>query len=76
MARVRSAALAFAALFVGAASIGLALADETAGRTPMPAIPKGRGDHCVRDTAFMRRYHMTMLMHQRDDDGARGRSRR
>ncbi len=75
MARVRSATLAFAALFVGAASIGLALAEDSAGRTPTPVIPKGRGEHCVRDTAFMRRYHMTMLMHQRDDtvhEGVRG----
>ena len=41
----------------------------------MPAIPKGKGDHCVRDTDFMRRYHMTMLKHQRDEtvhEGVRG----
>ena len=39
------------------------------------SIPKGKGDHCVRDTAFMRRYHMMMLKHQRDDtvhEGVRG----
>jgi len=67
MALGRSARLAIAALIVGAASVGLALAEESAGRTPMPAIPKGRGEHCVRDNAFMRRYHMVMLKHQRDD---------
>jgi len=67
MARVGSAKLAIAALILGAASVGLALAEESAGRTPTPAIPKGKGEHCVRDNAFMRRYHMVMLYHQRDD---------
>ncbi len=74
MARARIAAL-FAALFAGAALLASALADETAGRTPLPTIPKGKGDHCVRDTDFMRRYHMTMLKRQRDEtvhEGVRG----
>ncbi len=41
----------------------------------VPHPPKGRGEHCVRDTAFMRRYHMTMMVHQRDEtvhEGVRG----
>ncbi|MGB8868362.1 MAG: hypothetical protein WCC96_03835 [Rhodomicrobium sp.] len=41
----------------------------------IPHPPKGRGEHCVRDNAFMRRYHMTMLKHQRDEtvhEGVRG----
>ena len=41
----------------------------------MPTIAKGKGDHCVRDVDFMRRYHMTMLKHQRDEtvhEGVRG----
>ncbi|MHA1164856.1 MAG: Hdr-like menaquinol oxidoreductase cytochrome c subunit [Alphaproteobacteria bacterium] len=38
-----------------------------ASRVFIPAPPKGKGDKCVADTAFMRRYHMTMLDHQRDD---------
>ncbi len=74
MARARTATI-FAALFAGAATFASALADESAGRTPVPFIPKGKGDHCVRDVDFMRRYHMTMLMHQRDDtvhEGVRG----
>lgn len=32
---------------------------------PQPA--KGRGDKCVEPTDWMRRYHMTILTHQRDD---------
>jgi len=75
MARARLAAFGLAALFAGAALVATAVAEESAGRTPVPAIPKGKGDHCVRDTDFMRRYHMTMLKHQRDEtvhDGVRG----
>ncbi len=75
MARVRSVALALAALIAGAAAVGFALAEESAGRTPEPVIPKGKGDHCVRDTDFMRRYHMVMLERQRDEtvhEGVRG----
>lgn len=45
------------------------------GRVPMPAIPMGQGDQCVEDTDFMRRNHMDLLMHQRDEtmiEGIRG----
>ena len=59
-------ALAFVAVFAGAA-LAPALAEDGAGPTLAPAIPKGKGNHCVRNTAFMRRYHMTMLKHQRDE---------
>ncbi len=37
-----------------------------AGGVPLPMPPKGKGDKCVADTDYMRRYHMTMLKHQRD----------
>jgi hypothetical protein len=40
----------------------LAAADGVSG----PVIPRGRGERCVADTEFMRRNHMTLLMHQRD----------
>lgn len=32
-----------------------------------PTITKGRGDNCVADTDFMRRNHMDLLVHQRDE---------
>lgn len=70
MARAAKVAMALALLFAGSA-----LADDGAGRTPVPNIPKAKGEHCVRDNAFMRRYHMTMLYQQRDatvHDGVRG----
>ena len=57
--------LAFAAPASGA---------ESAGRVPRPVIERGTGEKCVEDTAFMRRNHMTLLKHQRDQtvhDGIR-----
>jgi len=42
---------------------------------PLPVIARGQGDSCVADTQLMRRNHMTMLRHQRDEtmrDGIRG----
>ena len=38
-----------------------------AGRVPQPSIESARGDKCVQDPAFMRRNHMELLKHQRDD---------
>ncbi len=56
-----------AAVFALTAAIAPARAEDAyAGRTPEPVIPKGQGEHCIRSNAFMRRYHMTMLLHQRD----------
>lgn len=43
-------------------------------RVPGPAITQGKGDKCVADTDYMRRYHMQELVHQRDrtvQDGVR-----
>ena len=37
-----------------------------------PDIPRGKGDHCVADTDFMRRNHMDLILHQRDDTVIRG----
>lgn len=49
---------------------GAALAAEsgkTASRVYIPSPPKGKGDKCVADTDVMRRDHMNLLDHQRDD---------
>ncbi|MFC5496101.1 hypothetical protein ACFPOE_01020 [Caenimonas terrae] len=63
------------------AAVLLALAATLAGgevatRTPRPVIePAARGGQCVADPAFMRRNHMDLLRHQRDDTvraGVRG----
>lgn len=39
---------------------------------PKPDIPKGKGDQCVEDTDFMRKNHMEILNHQRDETVHRG----
>ncbi|MDO8250389.1 MAG: hypothetical protein Q7T78_11840 [Rhodoferax sp.] len=54
-------------------AIGLAAAADStgtqpaAGRVPQPVIEAARGGECVGDPAFMRRNHMKLLKHQRDD---------
>jgi hypothetical protein len=40
---------------------------QDANGVPEPVIPAAKGDKCVADTAYMRRYHMKELMHQRDE---------
>lgn len=37
------------------------------GRVPFPEIPKGKGDNCILDTAYMRSNHMEVVLHHRDD---------
>jgi hypothetical protein len=60
------------ALLVALIGAGSAIAGDGSGRTPRPNPPKAQGEACVRDTDFMRRNHMTLLMHQRDDTVHRG----
>ena len=68
---MRLAAAAFALLFVGAVS-----ASDESGRTPRARVERARpGTQCVADPAFMRRNHMDLLRHQRDEtvrEGVRG----
>ena len=54
-----------AGLLLAAASA--ASAEDGAGRMPEPHPAKGQGDHCVADTAFMRRNHMLMMFAHRKD---------
>lgn len=37
-----------------------------------PVIPKGKGDQCVAETDFMRRNHMDLIIHQRDETVIKG----
>lgn len=39
---------------------------------PVPDIPKGKGDQCVENTEYMRKNHMGVLSHQRDETMRRG----
>jgi hypothetical protein len=62
--------LALALVLLMAAGAGVA-GDE--GRTPKPVIERAaQGAQCVADSAFMRRNHMELLKHQRDDTVRQG----
>ena len=69
MAKLHSArvlAVITAVCAVLAWSSGLARAGE-GGRVPMPQIPKAQGGQCVASADEMRRNHMNLLKHERDD---------
>ncbi len=51
---------------------GAAADTELQGRVPVPVIGQGKGEACVADTDFMRRHHMDMLLHQRDETTEKG----
>ena len=51
--------------------LGLALPQETT-MAAGPTIAKGKGEQCVRDTSFMRKNHMELLLHQRDETMHKG----
>ncbi len=81
MLRLSVLQMPVAALVLGAGwllSAGIAAAQAVpagAGRVPHPVIEAARGGQCVADPAFMRRNHMELLKHQRDDTvraGVRG----
>ena len=66
---------AFAWLTAMALALGCATANAADKGVPYPAIAAGQGEACVADTDFMRRNHMDLLKHQRDEtvqDGVRG----
>jgi predicted CXXCH cytochrome family protein len=62
--------LALVALLSGTTAVSSACAQES--RVPIPSPPKGKGEQCVRDTAFMRANHMNLLLHQRDETVQKG----
>ncbi|GAB4361292.1 MAG: sulfate reduction electron transfer complex DsrMKJOP subunit DsrJ [Gammaproteobacteria bacterium] len=41
-------------------------------RVPLPQLAPALGEQCVEDTDFMRRNHMDLLKHQRDETVHRG----
>jgi hypothetical protein len=50
----------------------LSLPAQAGGSVPLPVIEKGQGDKCVEPVEFMRRNHMELLKHQRDETMYRG----
>ena len=61
-----------------ALSLGTVIASEghdeeaKSGRTPKPTIVIEKGDKCVEDEDFMRKNHMKLLKHQRDETMHKG----
>lgn len=60
------------AVLAGAAALMAAPAFEAAAGMDLPKLERGKGEKCVEDTQFMRRNHMDLLKHQRDDTMRRG----
>ncbi len=72
--RRRLLTLGLMALLAAAAFAGAPRAAELSA-VPLPEITKGKGESCVAETGFMRRNHMNLLGHQRDQtlrEGIRG----
>ena len=72
--RRRLLTLGLLVLLAAAAFAGTLRAAELSA-VPLPEITKGKGEACVAETDFMRRNHMNLLRHQRDEtlrEGIRG----
>jgi hypothetical protein len=67
LARRAAAALALACTALVGQAPALADASLAASRGLEPAIEAARGEKCVADPAFMRRNHMDLLKHQRNE---------
>ena len=52
--------------------LGLSLAVLVQASDRSPQFPKGKGDQCVAETDFMRRNHMDLILHQRDETVIQG----
>lgn len=60
------------AALAGAAVLVAAPAHEVAAGVDLPKLERGKGEKCVEETQFMRRNHMDLLKHHRDDTMRRG----
>lgn len=76
MALRRASCVMLMLVLVCMTSLAYAAEEQNAGNGGLlPVIPMGQGDSCVEDTDFMRRNHMDLLEHQRDEtmkEGIRG----
>lgn len=60
------------AALVGMTAISAVASLPAAAGVDLPKLEKGKGDKCVEDTQFMRRNHMELLKHHRDDTMRKG----
>jgi hypothetical protein len=63
--------LRLAALIGAAALLAVPSIPAVAG-VDLPKLEKGKGDKCVEETQFMRRNHMDLLKHHRDETMRKG----
>jgi hypothetical protein len=63
--------LRLAAMMFASAMLALATVPAVAG-VDLPKLEKGKGEKCVEDTQYMRKNHMDLLKHQRDDTMRKG----
>jgi hypothetical protein len=63
-----------AALAAGLFAAGMVRATDSAAKSggPGPVVKIHRGEQCVEDTEYMRRNHMKVILHQRDETMHRG----
>lgn len=71
MARSIRTWLRLAVLSVAAACMAAPSLEAVAG-VDLPKLVKGKGDKCVEDTQYMRRNHMELLKHHRDETMRKG----
>ena len=60
------------AALVGVAALSAVASLPAAAGVDLPKLEKGKGDKCVEDTPFMRRNHMELLKHHRDETMRKG----
>ncbi len=53
-------------------AFGTGMAPVVQSAIPVPQVPKAHGKQCVAEPAFMRRNHMELLFHRRDEVMQRG----
>jgi hypothetical protein len=59
-------------VLLGVTAMMAAPSFEAAAGVDLPKLEKGKGDKCVEDTAFMRRNHMDLLKHHRNETMRQG----
>lgn len=65
-------ALAISGMAVSLQATATEVASTQQTRVPKPVIEPGKGDRCVEDTDYMRKNHMKLLTHQRDETMHKG----
>jgi len=60
------------AALIGATALLAVASFPAAAGVDLPKLEKGKGEKCVEETQFMRRNHMDLLKHQRDETMRKG----